>query len=412
MTQRASLLITNATEILTCVPTPGNPAGRISDACIAIGGETILAVGPAAEVAAQVDTSGARVMDVAGKTLAPGFVDCHTHLVFGGSRVREYAARLTRTAAEVKALGIPTGILATVSMTRAASLDELTESALERVRGLLAHGVTTVESKSGYGLTVADELKMLEANRRLKQAQPVDIVSTFLGAHAFPPEMSHEQYVDTIIGEMIPRVAEAGLTEFCDVYCDEGYYSLEQTRRILEAGRAAGLKLKAHVDQYSALGGSELAAEMQIVSADHLNYTEPPTMQRLAEAGVVGVLMPLIDFAVQHPRPFNARAMMEAGMMLALATDLCPGGYVVSMPLVLQFACRQGRFTPEAALVAATVGGARACGLADRGALAPGQLADIQVWDVPTLEDVVYRIGHNPVQTVIKRGKVVLEIGD
>ncbi len=405
----ASLLLTHAAEALTCVSMPGDPAGRIANASIALAGEMILAVGPAAEVAQQVEVSGARVLDASGKIIAPGFVDSHTHLVFGGSRVREYAAKLTRTAAEVKALGIPTGILATVSMTRAASVDELTASALERLRGLLAHGVTTVESKSGYGLTVADELKMLEVNRRLRGLQPADIVSTFLGAHDFPPELPREQYVDLIIHEMIPRVAEAKLAEFCDVYCDDGYYTLEQTRRVLEAGRAAGLKLKAHVDQYSALGGSDLAAEMKIISADHLNYTERPTMKRLAEAGVVGVLMPLIDFAVKHPRPFDARAMLEAGMRLALATDLCPGGYVASMPLVLQFACRQHRLTPEEALLAATVGGARACGLTDRGTLAPGQLADIQIWDVPTFEDVIYRIGYNPVQAVIKRGQIVWE---
>ncbi|MCS6910810.1 MAG: amidohydrolase family protein, partial [Anaerolineales bacterium] len=221
------------------------------------------------------------------------------------------------------------------------------------------------------------------------------------------PEIPRERYVDLVIHEMLPRVAEEKLAEFCDVYCDEGYYTPEQTRRILEAGRAHGLKLKAHVDQYSALGGSELCAELGVVSADHLNYTERPTMQRLAQAGVVGVLMPLIDFAVKHPRPFDARAMLAEGMTIALATDLCPGGWVESMFLVMQFACRQHGLSPEEALLAATRGGARACALTDRGTLAPGQLADIQLWDTPTFEDVIYRIGYNPVTTVLKRGQVV-----
>jgi imidazolonepropionase len=401
-------LLLNAAEVITAVPAPGNPAGRLTDAALAFEGERLLVVGPTEAVSAQFASVETRRLDVSGRVVAPGFVDSHTHVVFGGSRVREYAARLTRTADEVKALGIPTGILATVQMTRAAGVDELVAAATDRLRRMLAHGITTVESKSGYGLTAFDELKMLEVNRRLRAVQPVDIVSTFLGAHAFPPELPRERYVDLVVNEMLPRVAEAKLAEFCDVFCDEGYFTLAQTRRVLEAGRAAGLKLKAHVDQYSALGGSELAAEMKLVSADHLNHTPRPTMQRLAEAGVVGVLMPSIDFAVKHPRPFDARALLAAGLSIALATDVCPGGWVESMPLVLQLACRQHGLSPEEALLAATVGGARALDLHDRGTLAPGQLADIQIWDVPSLEDVAYRIGHNPVQRVIKRGKSVV----
>ncbi|MDW8328330.1 MAG: imidazolonepropionase, partial [Anaerolineales bacterium] len=397
------LLLTHLRQAITCVPSAHDPLGRVDNAAIAIEGERIAAVGPEAEVRAQYTHRELRIMDCGGRIAAPGFVDSHTHVVFGGSRVQEYAARLTRTAAEVKAMGIPTGILATVTMTRAASVEELTESAAARLQRMLAHGTTTVESKSGYGLTIADELKMLEVNRRLAEVVPLDIVSTFLGAHDFPPEIPRERYVDLVIHEMLPRVAEEKLAEFCDVYCDEGYYTPEQTRRILEAGRAHGLKLKAHVDQYSALGGSELCAELGVVSADHLNYTERPTMQRLAQAGVVGVLMPLIDFAVKHPRPFDARAMLAEGMTIALATDLCPGGWVESMFLVMQFACRQHGLSPEEALLAATRGGARACALTDRGTLAPGQLADIQLWDTPTFEDVIYRIGYNPVTTVLKR---------
>jgi len=401
------LLLIHLTEALTCVPAANNPVGRIANAAIAIEGERIVAVGPETVVRAQFAAHSPQLVDCAGHLAAPGFVDSHTHVVFGGSRVREYAARMTRTAAEVKALGLPTGILATVSMTRAASVDELTEGAAARLRRMLAHGITTVESKSGYGLTVADELKMLAVNRRLAEVVPLDLVSTFLGAHDFPPEVERERYVELIIHEMLPRVAEGRLAEFCDVFCDDGYYTVEQMRRILEAGRAHGLKLKAHVDQYSALGGSELCAELGVVSADHLNFTERPTMRRLAEAGVVGVLMPIIDFAVKHPRPFDARAMLDEGMTLALATDICPGGWVESMFLVMQFACRQHRFSPEEALLAATLGGARACALTDRGTLAPGQLADIQLWDVPSFEEVIYRIGYNPVSVVYKRGKAV-----
>jgi imidazolonepropionase len=404
---RADLLIARAAEVLTCVPSSGDLGGRVRDGSVAVAGEQIIAVGPAADVAARVDAASARVVDARGKIVAPGFVDSHTHLVFGGSRVQEYAAKMTRTAQEVKALGIPTGILATVDMTRAESVERLTASAAQRLRRMLEHGTTTAESKSGYGLTLNDELKLLEVNRRLQAAQPVDIVSTFLGAHDFPREVSREHYLDCVLHEMIPRVAEQKLAEFCDVFCDEGYYTVEEARRILEAGRAAGLKPKIHTDQYAQIGGADLAADVGAVSADHLNYTPRPTMRRLAEAGVVGVLMPIIDFAVSHPRPFDARAMMDEGLTLALASDLCPAGWVESMFLVMQFACRQHRFAPEAALYAATVGGARALGLSDRGALAPGQLADLQIWDLPTFEDAIYRLGHNPVETVVKRGKVL-----
>jgi len=407
-----ALLITNATEIITCISAPNNPAGRITNAAILIEGEKIMAVALEADLRAQFDLAGAAILDASGLIVAPGFVDSHTHVVFGGSRVKEYAAKLTRTPAEAKAYlqaqGLTTGILATVNMTRAASEEALTASAGERLKRMLAHGATTVESKTGYGLTLVDELKMLAVNARLQTETPLDIIGTFLGAHDFPPEMERERYVELIIHEMLPRVAEEKLAEFCDVYCDDGYYTLEQTRRILEAGRAHGLKLKAHVDQYSALGGSELCAELGVVSADHLNYTPPEAMRRLAEAGVVGVLMPIIDFAVKHPRPFDAQAMREAGLTLALATDICPGGWVESMFLVMQFACRQHGFSPEEAILASTVGGARACALTDRGQIAPGQLADLQLWDAPTLEDVIYRLGHNPVKQVIKRGRPVL----
>lgn len=403
----ADLLIANAAEVLTCVPSSGDLVGRVRGGAVAVAGERILAVGPEADVRAQVDATGAQVIDASGKIVAPGFVDSHTHLVFGGSRVREYAAKMTHTPQAVKALGIPTGILATVEMTRAESIDQLTASAVQRLRQMLAHGTTTAESKSGYGLTVADELKLLGVNRRLQALQPVDVVSTFLGAHDFPRDVPRERYIDSILHEMIPLVAEQKLAEFCDAFCDEGYYTAAEARRILEAGRAAGLRPKIHTDQYSAIGGSEMAMELGVVSADHLNYTERGSMRKLAGAGVVGVVTPVLDFAVKHPRPFDARAMMAEGMTLALSTDLCPACWVESMQLVMQFACRQYGLSPEEALYASTVGGARALGLTDRGTLAPGQLADIQIWDIPTFEDVIYRLGNNAVETVIKRGKSV-----
>jgi imidazolonepropionase len=405
---RADLLIADAALVLTCVLAGGDPIGRIPGASVAVAGERILAVGTAAEVVAQVDATSASVIDATGKIVAPGFVDSHTHLVFGGSRVAEYAARLTHSAAEVAAMGIPMGIQATVAATRAAPAEALVAGAQQRLRGMLRHGTTTAESKSGYGLTLEAELKMLRVNRQLQDSQPVDIISTFLGAHDFPPEIPRERYVAQLIDEMIPRVAGEGLAEFCDVYCDDGYYTVEESRRILEAGRAAGLKPKIHTDAYSTIGGAAMAAELGVVSADHLNYASQEDFRRLAEAGVTGVVMPALDWAVSHSRPFDARAMLAEGLPLALATDLCPACWVESMQLVMQLACRMYRFSPEEALYAATAGGVRALGLDDRGTLAPGQLADLQIWDLPAFEDVIYRIGNNAVETVIKRGKVVI----
>jgi imidazolonepropionase len=400
--------VSGASQLLTCVPSPESLVGLVEGGSVAIGGERIIAAGPHATVAEQVDLSSAAVVDASGKVVAPGFVDSHTHLVFGGSRVREYAAAMTRSHERVRAMGIPTGIHATVEMTRAESIEQLLAGALDRLGRMLRAGTTTVESKSGYGLSTSEELKMLEVNRRLRSLQPVDLVSTFLGAHAVPHDTPRDRYIRTVIEEMIPRVAEEELAEFCDVACDEGYYTAEESRRILQAAGSVGLKLKIHTDQYSQIGGSALAADLKVTSADHLNHTDRATMRRLGERGVTGVVMPAIDFAVQHPRPFDALGMMEEGLPLALATDLCPGGWAESVQFVMMLACRVYHFTPEEALLAATVGGARALDLqGDRGSLQAGKLADLQIWNVPTFEDVIYRLGNNAVETVIKRGRVV-----
>lgn len=408
----ADLLVRGASQVITCIELPDDPLGLIRDGVVAIAGERIVDVGSAQEVADRVDLSRAAVVDAAGGVVAPGFVDCHTHLVFGGSRVDEYVANVTGELAAFLANGSGAGILATVAMTQAASVEQLTDAAAERLRGMFAHGTTTVESKTGYGLSTEHELKMLDVNRRLDRAQPVDVVSTFLGAHAIPPETSRQDYTDEVVGEMIPEVAGLGFVSFCDVYCDEGYFTVEDSRRILEAGLEAGLAAKIHADAYAAIGGTELAAELGATSADHLNHTDRQTMERLAERGVVGVVMPALDFAVAHPRPFDARCMLESGMTLALATDLCPGCWVESQQLVMALAARLYGIPPHVALRATTVNASRALGLDDRGSLEAGKLADLQIWDVSAYEDVLYKIGRNAVTTVIKRGRVCALIAE
>ncbi len=405
--RRIDLLVVNASEVLTCDGTGVEAIGRVAGGAVAIGGDRVIAVGPESDIRSAMDTAGARVIDAGGGAVAPGFVDAHTHLVFGGSRVREYASRLTRTREQTVALGIPVGILATVDATRSATRDELFGAALPRLDEMLAHGTTTVESKSGYGLTTEDEVKLLDVNRMLGEEHPVEIVSTFMGAHDVPAGMDRSAYVEQVVSEQIPAVAGTGLAEFCDVFCDDGFFTPHDARRVLEAGLAAGLTPKIHAEQYSRTGGALLAAELGCVSADHLNYARAEDLAALAGAGVTAVLMPLIDFAVRHPKPIDAGRWVAGGLTVALGTDLCPGGYAASMPLAIQFACRGNGLSPEQALRAATTGAARACGLAEHGRLTEGSPADLQIWNVETLEEMVYRTGHNPVRQVIKRGKVV-----
>ena len=411
---KADLLIENAAEVITCVPAGNDPLGKIVDGAVAMADGRIIAVGQRDAITQGIDLSTAEVVDASGKIVAPGFVDCHTHLVFGRSRVKEYALKMTRSVADIEATGLKTGIPASIAMTREATEDELFSAAMDRLQRMLAYGTTTIESKSGYGISQSDELKMLRVNQRLAQAQPMDVVSTFLGAHDFPPEIDRDDprqraaYIRELTDEMMPKVAEANLAEFCDIYCDVGYYTAEESATVLKGGMQHGLAPRIHTDAYANIGGCTLAAELPAVSADHLNYPSPEEMQRMAAAGVVGVVLPALDFAVAHPDPFKARPMIEAGMTLALATNLNPGNWTESMQIVMQLACRNHGMSPEEAMLAATTGAARAIRRDHQiGCLAEEYKADIQIWDLPSFEDVIYRIGNNAVWMVIKNGKIV-----
>ncbi len=392
------VLIRGASELLTCAAGAPDAIGRIPGGSVLIEGEHIAAVGVLGDVAA--DT----VIDAGGRVVMPGFVDCHTHVVFGGSRVDEYVARC---AGLDPPAGAPTGIVGTMAATRPLDARALADASADRLHEMRAHGTTTVESKTGYGLARDPELAMLEANALLQREVGIDIVSTYLGAHALPPDVGRDAYVQEVV-ETIPEVAARELASFCDVYCDDGYFTLAESRRILEAGLAHGLRPKVHLDAYSHTGAALLAAELGATTVDHLNHTSAPELDALAAAGVIGVVMPLLDFAAQNPSPTHARTLIDCGVRIALATDICPGCYTASMQLVIQHACRTGGLSVAQAIRAATIDAAAAVGRADRvGSLAPGMQADVLILDTARHEHLAYRIGHNAVRTVIRRGVAV-----
>jgi imidazolonepropionase len=406
----ADLIIAGAAELVTC-RNSGGDFEVIKNGWLAACGGRILAVGDKEQFSPFYEKGQTQVVDASGRVVAPGFIDCHTHLVFGGSRVEEYAAKLTTDdLTELQQRGIKTGILASVEATRAATEQELYDGALDRLGRMAAAGTTTVESKSGYGLATGAELKILAVNKMLQENTPLDIISTFLGAHGWPADQAKADYIDLLTGEMIPRVAAQNLALYCDIWCDDGYYTAAESEIILKAALNCGLKPKIHTDAYSYIGGSDLAAAMKMVSADHLNFTPPAVMKKLADAGVVGVLLPALDFAVRHPRPFDYPAMKEQGLTVALATNLCPGCWTESMQFVMALACRLYRMSPAEAVIAATRGAAMALGLEnDYGSLEEGKYADLQIWNVPGYEHVVYRLGGNVVGQVYKKGRLIAD---
>lgn len=353
----------------------------------------------------------ARVLDLSDHSLVPGFVDAHTHAVFAGDRRGELRRRLGgATYAQIAAEG--GGILATVSATRAAAEHELVEQAWGRLDEMLACGTTTCEIKSGYGLDVATELKMLRAIARLADGHPVDVVATFLGAHEVPPEhrSNRRRYVDLVVDEMIPAVAAEKSAAWCDVFCEQGVFTPEESTRILAAGAAAGLKPRIHADELGATGGSSVAAAVGARSADHLIFVPPAGIEGLAHAGVTATLLPAAAFYLKLGRFAPARGLIAGGVPVALATDVNPGGgFSPSMPFAMTLACFAMGMTFEESLVAATINAAWSLDLAgDRGSLEPGKLADAVVVRGDPIN--LIRVGAPAIAGVIKRGRVVREM--
>lgn len=348
-------------------------------------------------------------LDGRGGTLIPGFVDPHTHLPWAGSREEEFAARLAgKTYQEIAAAG--GGILSTVKATRLASEEELASNVLRRMDWMLACGTTTAEAKSGYGLSREDELKQLRAIRTASDQHPVDLVPTLMAAHEIPPEhrQDRRRYLDLICEEIVPATAEAGLARFCDVFCEEGVFTPEESRRVLEAGVRHGLAPRLHADEFVDSGGAELAGELGAFSADHLIAVSPAGIESLARSGVTAVLLPGTSFFLMKHRYAPARKLVEAGVPVALATDCNPGSsYTESMPMVVVLAVFELGLTIEESLAAATLNSACCLGLgAEIGSVEAGKRADLVLLDAPNLLHLVYHYGLNPVAAVVKGGRV------
>ena len=409
------LLLIHANELVTIAgkgskPVTGNALADlviIKDGALAIKNGLISAVGSTDDIlrqhAAGADTV---IVNALGKTVIPGFVDPHTHAVYAGSREAELSMKLS---------GVPYldilkqggGILSTVRATRAASAQELYRQSRARIRRMIAHGTTTVEIKSGYGLNVVDEMKQLQVADRLGQEETINVVSTFMAAHAWPEEFrdNHEGYVRLILS-MIPEVAALGTARYCDVFFEEGVFDASQTRRILQAARLCGLVPKVHADEINDLGGAALAAEIGAVSAEHLLKAGDDGLRQMADTGTVAILLPGTAFSLMTGAYARARDMIAMGVPVALATDCNPGSSPTeSMPMVLNLAAFAMRMTPGEALIAATLNAAHAVGLADRvGSLEPGKQADFVVLDMPNHLHLFYHFGTNPVEKVFFKG--------
>ena len=393
--------------------------GLIEDGAVAVSGGLITLVGTTEEVLAQ--TEADEMIDASNRVVMPGFVDPHTHLVFAGSREDEFESRL-RGATYMEIMAAGGGIMSTVRATRAATLPQLIAQSRGRLDRMLAYGTTTAEAKSGYGLNVDDELKMLEAIRQLDATHPIDLVPTFLGAHTVPVEFKGraDEYVEVVINEMLP-LAERELRKdasetsapsvpfFCDVFCEEGVFSVKHSRSILERARELGFGLKVHADEFKPLGGTRLAVELGAISADHLFCTTDEEIEALAGSETIAVSLPGTPFGLGHHEYTPARQIIKAGGALALATDLNPGTcYCESMQFIIALACRYMRLTSAEAIVAATLNAAHAIGLGDRvGSLETGKKADILVLDIPNYRHLGYHFGVNLVEKVIKSGQVV-----
>jgi imidazolonepropionase len=411
-----SLALLHASQLVTLAGPKRPRAGKelselgiIRDGGLLIRDGKIDIVGPSDEI--EKKAANAEVVDLGGRLVLPGFVDAHTHLVFAGDRLEDFERRARGETYEqiAKAGG---GIWSTVEKTRAASEADLFAQAKKHAEWFLRYGTTTIEAKSGYGLTLEDELKILRVIQQLNHETSLEIVPTFLGAHAVPRGTSPDKYVDLVINEMLPRVAKEELAEFCDVFCERGYFDVDQSRKILSAAKKLGLKLRGHVDQLTNSGGAKLMAELGATTADHLEKTDEQEIAALKSANVQPVLLPGSVYALGSTSYPRAREMVEAGLAVVLATDFNPGSSpTVSMPMILSLACTQMKMSPAEAITAATINAAHSLNRRDKiGSLEPGKLANLAVFDCEDYRELAYWLGVSQTHAVYVKGERVYSV--
>ncbi|PIC63214.1 imidazolonepropionase [Sporosarcina sp. P13] len=413
------LWIKHAKELATIAGENGPRKGKdmsnlaiIEDGSVWIEDGKIVAVGTTEQLEQQFANRAneADIVDAIGRLVTPGLVDPHTHVVYGGSREREFEMRL-EGATYMDIMNAGGGIHATSRMTREATEDELVEQTTRRLDSFAKHGVTTVEGKSGYGLDFETEMKQLRVAKRLNEQHAVEIIPTFMGAHAVPKEYkgNEEAFVDLIINEMLPAVAEEKLAVFNDVFCEKDVFTPEQSERILEAGKKLGLTPKIHADEIVSYGGAELAAKVGAISAEHLLKASDQGIEDMAAAGVIACLLPATALFLREEAA-KGRQMIDAGMAVAISTDCNPGSSpTTSMPLVMNLACISMRLTPAEALVAATINAASAIKVEDRsGSLEVGKQGDVVMWDIGSYQELQYLFGVNHVEKVWKKGQLIV----
>ena len=410
--EQGNIIIKNAAQLVTCSGYSAKKGRQMSDLSIIENGTVVITdgkisyVGKDANCPPLSDFPNHEVVDAKGKAVLPGFIDSHTHFIFGGYREEEFSWRM-RGDSYMSIMERGGGIHNTMTATRNASFGELKESGRKRLDRMLAMGVTTVEGKSGYGMDKDTELKQLEVMKALNEEHPVDIVSTFMGAHATPSEYKRREddFLDYMIKEVMPVVKEKNLAECCDIFCEKNVFDIEQSRRYLTAARDLGFKLKIHADEIVTLGGAELATELNALSADHLLQASDKGIERLAESNTVATLLPCTAFSLKENYA-RGRYMIDMGCAVALATDLNPGSsFTNSIPLLFALACIYMQLSPEEAVTALTINAAAAVGKADKiGSIDVGKQGDLVILEYPSYKFLPYHIGMNIVEKVVKRG--------
>jgi imidazolonepropionase len=402
------ILLKNCRELLTVEENAKDLIGLNKNISLLIEDAKIKKIGAYEELKEEILSSTFQEIDCSNKVVMPGYVDCHTHLIFGESRVDEYVASFTMNKEEIKNKIPRTGLEASIFSTRNSTDEELINSSLVKLNRMLKHGTTTVEIKSGYGIDKDTELRLLKLINILKEKTPQTILSTYLGAHYFDTEMGKEKYIDFMIKEVMPIIKKENLAQFCDVWCDDGYYTAKDCYKILKAGLENNMLPTLHTECYSAIGGAKVAAELKAANVGHLNYLSLEDIGLLKESDVVGVLIPSTDFSVNHKKPFDPKPMLDKGMTIAIATNLNPGNWVEDMNISMILACRNHKMSENEAIRATTLGGAKALRIdKDYGSLEVGKFADIQIRNSDSYKNVVYKFGVNEVEHVIKRGKII-----